>query len=45
MNRILNELKELRLLSGNAQIDYLNSIKTDLLREILEYTYYKKYRL
>ena len=47
MKEILNNLEELRKLSGNNQISYLESIKSDLLKEILEYTYdtHKKYKI
>lgn len=47
MNEILTQLEQLRQLSGNNQIDYLDSIKTELLKEILEYTYdtHKKYKI
>lgn len=47
MNTILLELEKLRGLSGNTQIDYLNTIKSPLLKEILEYTYdtHKKYKI
>ena len=44
---IVNQLDELRKLSGNAQISYLSCIKSDLLKEILEYTYdtHRKYKI
>ena len=47
MNEILTQLEQLRQLSGNNQIAYLDSIKTELLKEILEYTYdtHKKYKI
>lgn len=47
MDQILENLKVLRTLSGNEQIDYLDKVKSDLLREILEYTYdpHKKYKI
>ena len=47
MNTILLELEKLRGLSGNTQIDYLNSVKSPLLKEVLEYTYdtHKKYKI
>ena len=47
MNEILTQLEQLRQLSGNNQIAYLDSIKTDLLKEILEYTYdtHRKYKI
>lgn len=47
MRNILNRLKDLRTLSGNAQLSYLNGIKSDLLRDILDYTYNtkKKYKI
>ena len=39
--------KELRDLSGNAQLSYLNSIKNDFIKDILLYTYdpHKKYKV
>lgn len=47
MEQILNVLKTLRTLSGNAQLDYLRQHKSDLLKEILEYTYdpHKKFKI
>ena len=47
MIEILNQLEQLRQLSGNNQIAYLDSIKSDLLKEILEYTYdtHRKYKI
>ena len=47
MHEILEILKVLRTLSGNAQLEYLESNKSDILREILEYTYnpHKKYKI
>ena len=47
MHEILEILKVLRTLSGNAQLEYLESNKSDTLREILEYTYnpHKKYKI
>ena len=47
MREVLKRLEDLRNLSGNAQISYLNSVKTPLLREVLEYTYdtHKKYKI
>ena len=39
MKEVINKISELRNLSGNAQIAYLNEIKdTPYLREVLEYT-------
>ena len=39
MREVINKISELRNLSGNAQIAYLNDIKeTPYLREVLEYT-------
>lgn len=47
MEEIFKRLKDLRQLSGNAQISYLNSVKSDLLKDILAYTYdtHKKYKI
>lgn len=47
MKEILFILDVLRSLSGNAQIEYLQEHKSDLLKEILEYTYnpHKKYKI
>ena len=47
MFQTLDYLEKLRQLSGNAQIDYLDSIKNDLIRQVLEYTYdpQKKYKI
>ena len=47
MHEILEILKVLRTLSGNAQLEYLESNKSDILQEILEYTYnpHKKYKI
>lgn len=44
---VLESLEKLRLVSGNEQIELLNSLKTNLLKEILEYTYdtHKKYKI
>ena len=47
MNEILEQLEGLRQLSGNAQIDYLESVKNPRLKEILEYCYdtHRKYKI
>ena len=47
MKEILEELEQLRNKSGNEQIEYLESVKNDLLKQILEYTYdpQKKYKI
>ena len=47
MNKSLQVLRELRELSGNAQILHLQYNKSDLLKEILEYTYdpHKKFKI
>ena len=47
MREVLNRIADLRTLSGNAQIAYLNSVKSPLLREVLEYTLdtNKKYKI
>lgn len=39
MQEYINQINKLRELSGNAQIEYLQQNKSDVLREILEYTY------
>lgn len=39
MYQIINQINELRKLTGNAQLDYLKSVKSDLIKEILNYTY------
>ena len=38
MKEVLKRLADLRTLSGNAQISYLRSVASPLLREVLEYT-------
>lgn len=47
MKRIFNSLNNLRMLSGNSQLAQLQLVKSDLLKDILEYTYnpHKKYKL
>ena len=47
MNMIFEQLHNLSELSGNTQIEYLNQIKSPLLKEILEYTYdtHRKYKI
>lgn len=47
MRIYIEQINKLRELSGNTQIEYLKSIKNDVLREILEYTYdpMKKYKI
>lgn len=47
MHYIVEQLEELRQYSGNAQIDKLKELKSDLLKEVLEYTYdtHKKYKI
>lgn len=44
---VINQLNELRKLSGNAQLEYLAQVKNPLLREVLEYTYnpHKTYKI
>ena len=44
---LLKRLEELRQLSGNTQLSYLESIKSDFLKEVLLYTYdpHKKYKI
>lgn len=47
MQKLLKDLEQLRNYSGNAQIAYLNSVKSPLLKDVLEYTYntHKKYKI
>lgn len=47
MEKILQDLEELRHYSGNTQITLLHCKKNDLLKEVLEYTYnsHKKYKI
>lgn len=47
MKQILDSLNELRQLSGNAQLLTLEYRKSDLLKQVLEYTYnpHKKYKI
>lgn len=47
MHKCIETINELRVLSGNAQLDYLEQNKSDLLKEILEYTYdpHRKYKI
>lgn len=39
MYEIVNQLQKLRELTGNAQLNYLRSINSEILKEILDYTY------
>lgn len=39
MEDIIKTIQELRQYSGNAQLEYLNANKNDLLKEVLDYTY------
>lgn len=39
MQQIFKIINELRQYSGNAQLDYLQADKSDLLKEVLDYTY------
>lgn len=39
MEDIIKTVQELRQYSGNAQLEYLNANKNDLLKEVLDYTY------
>ena len=39
MQDIIKTLNGLRQYSGNAQLEYLNANKSDLLKEVLDYTY------
>ena len=39
MQQIIKIINELREYSGNAQLDYLQANKSDLLKEVLDYTY------
>ena len=47
MEQVIQDLHELRQVSGNAQIDLLAQKKNDVLRQVLEYTYdtTKKYKI
>lgn len=47
MQEVLKRLADLRALSGNAQLSYLECVKSPLLREVLEYTMdtQKKYKI
>lgn len=47
MDEVLDILDNLSQLSGNSQIEYLNSVKSPLLKQIFEYTYdtHKKYKI
>ena len=47
MQKIIEDLEILRQYTGNAQIDKLNELKSDLLKEVLEYTYdtHRKYKI
>ena len=39
MQQIIEIINELREYSGNAQLDHLQANKSDLLKEVLDYTY------
>ncbi len=39
MQQYINQINKLRELSGNTQLEFLASIKSDMLKEILDYTY------
>lgn len=47
MQEILKIINELRQYSGNAQLDYLQANKSELLKQILDYTYnpHKMYKI
>lgn len=47
MKKTMDVITSLRVLSGNAQLDYLKQYQSELLRDILEYTYnpHKKYKV
>lgn len=47
MEKVIEQLEILRHFTGNAQLGYLSTFKSDLLKEILEYTYnpHKKYKI
>ena len=47
MQKYINQLNKLRQLSGNAQLEYLQSIKSDMMYDILDYTYnpHKMYKI
>lgn len=39
MQQYIEQINKLRGLSGNAQLEYLQSIKSEMIRDILDYTY------
>ena len=47
MKSILQDLEKIRQYSGNMQIAILGAHKSDLLKQVLEYTYnpHKKYKI
>lgn len=47
MQKIIEIINELRKYSGNAQLEYLQDNKSDLLKEVLDYTYnpHKMYKI
>ena len=47
MQKIIEIINELRKYSGNAQLEYLQANKSDLLKEVLDYTYnpHKMYKI
>lgn len=47
MQYYIEQINKLRELSGNAQLEYLQSIKSDVIFDILDYTYnpYKTYKV
>lgn len=47
MEKVIEQLEILRHFTGNTQLGYLSIFKSDLLKEILEYTYnpHKKYKI
>lgn len=47
MEKVIKQLEILRHFTGNTQLGYLSTFKSDLLKEILEYTYnpHKKYKI
>ena len=47
MEKVIEQLEILRHFTGNTQLGYLSTFKSDLLKEILEYTYnpHKKYKI
>lgn len=47
MQEYINQINKLRELSGNAQLEYLASVKSEMMYDILDYTYnpHKMYKI